>query len=210
MLRGRAREEFPVHGHQRRARLRRRHHLGRGIAFTRERRAQPGDVELCGEQLALRPLAVGLVHGGVELDQRIARLHALSVTHVDRTHHPDLERLDHLGAPARDDPARCRGDDVDRAERGPDERQAEQRDDGKTDRPSDRRRRRLDDLERGRQECELILATAVRPARPMTTSLRQCEWNENGAGGCQHCRITGGEVIQAYPRPDGTSESFWF
>ena len=62
---------------------------------------------------------LGVVHGRIELDQNVAGLDALPVTHVDRSHDTSLERLDHLGAAARNDLALGGRDDVDASERGP-------------------------------------------------------------------------------------------
>jgi hypothetical protein len=56
---------------------------------------------------------LGSVHGRVELDQNVAGPHGLPVAHVDGVNDTGLEWLDHLGAPARDDLARCGGHDVD-------------------------------------------------------------------------------------------------
>ena len=128
--------------------------------IVRERRAQSRDVELGGDEIALLALLVGLGHRRIELDQNVAGLDALSVANVDRANHAGLERLDHLGAAARNDLARRGGDDIDAAERGPHQRDAEQRDDRRPDRAADRRRRRLGDLECRRQEGEFVLAAA--------------------------------------------------
>ena len=87
-----------------------------------QRRAQPGHVELRRHQIALQVVALGGVHGRIELDQHVARLDALAVAHMDRAHDAGLERLDDLGAAGRDDLAGRGGDDVDRAEARPGER----------------------------------------------------------------------------------------
>ena len=55
----------------------------------------------------------------------------------------------------------------------PGERDAEQRDDGGADRAADRRRRRLDDLERGRQERELVAGAAARRCAERDLVLRR-------------------------------------
>ena len=70
-------------------------------------------------------LPLGLVDGGIEFDQHLARFDALAVTDPDGTYHAGLERLDHLGAAAGDDLSRRRGDDIDLAERRPSQCQAE-------------------------------------------------------------------------------------
>src|SRR5262249_56849838 len=108
------------------------------------------------DEIAAQMVALGLVHGRIELDQHLAGLDALPIAHMDRAHHSGLERLDDLGAPAGDDLSRCRRNDVDLAERRPYERQAEHGDDGYADGAANWRGRRLDDLERRRQERELV------------------------------------------------------
>ena len=72
-------------------------------------------------QVALQVPELGGVHGGIEFDQHVARLDALAVAHMDRTHHARLERLDDLGAAGGDDLARGHGHDVDRADARPGE-----------------------------------------------------------------------------------------
>ena len=96
---------------------------------------------------------------GIELDQDVAGLDALTVAHMDRTHHAGLERLDGLGAAARNDLARRDGDDVDRADTRPGQRSAEHGDEGERNGAADRRGRRFDDLECGRQKREFVLST---------------------------------------------------
>ena len=51
-------------------------------------------------------------------------------------------------------------DDIDMAESCPDQRQTEQRDDGRANRATNRRRRGLDDLQRRRQKGELVVFAA--------------------------------------------------
>ena len=104
--------------------------VGQRIVAAGKRRAQPRDVELLGEEIVLQMIAFGRVHGRIELDQHVAGLDRLPVVHMDGAHHPGLERLDDLGAAARHDFAGRRRDDVDRAPPGPDQRRAEQQDDG--------------------------------------------------------------------------------
>ena len=66
-----------------------------------------------------------------------------------------------LVRPLGNDLARRDGDDVDRARRRPDQRQAEQGDDASRDRRGRSARRRLDDLECRRQERELVPVAAL-------------------------------------------------
>src|SRR5216683_1203544 len=70
-------------------------------------------------------LALGRVHRRIELDQHLARLHRVAVMHMDRADDADLEGLDDLGPPARDDLARGGRDNVDGAEAGPGQGQHE-------------------------------------------------------------------------------------
>ena len=139
--------------------LGRRLELGERIVLSGQGRPQAGDVELSRHQIALQMPELGTAHGRIELDQDVAGLDALTVADMDRTHHAGLERLDDLGAAARNDLARRDGDDVDRADARPGQRSAEHGDDGERDRAADRRRRRFDDLERGRQKREFVLST---------------------------------------------------
>src|SRR5579871_6661280 len=105
---------------------------------------------------------VRVIDGGIELDENVARLHGLAVVNVDGAHHTDLDGLDDLAAAAGHDLAGGRGDDVDVSEARPGKRNAEEPDDGQRGGSADRGRRRLDDLERGAQELELIAAPAAR------------------------------------------------
>ena len=107
-----------------------------------------------------------------------------AVLHMDRAHHAGLERLDHLGPAGRDDLARRRGDDVDLAEAGPDERDARRtRHDGGGDGAAHRRGRRLDDLQRRRQEFELG-ARAGAPRR-----CGRATWRRVGSAGFMETRL---------------------
>jgi hypothetical protein len=147
---------------QRWVRIGGRREVGQRIVAAGERRAQPRDVELFGEQVVAQVIAFRRVHGRIKLDQHVASLDRLPVLHPNGAHHPGLERLDDLGAATRHDFSGRRRNDVDRAPPGPDQRRAEQQDDGDRDRAADRRRRRFHDLERGRQERQLFAAPLVR------------------------------------------------
>ena len=102
-----------------------------------------------------------LVHGGVELDQRLAGLDRLPVMHMDGANHAGLERLDQLGAAARDDLA------LREATMSTWPKQAQTSASANTAmmvRRSRGRRgdaRRFDDLERGRQKGELFAVAPV-------------------------------------------------
>ena len=103
-------------------------------------------------------VALGLVDGRVELDEDLPGGDGLAVLDMDGANHSGLERLDHLGAPAGHDLSGRGRDDIDMAEARPGERHAEHGDDGDADGVAERRRRRLHDLQGGRQERQLVLA----------------------------------------------------
>ena len=133
--------------------------LGGRIVLSGQGRTQPCDIELSRDEVALRMPELGPAHGRIELDKDVAGLDALAVTDMDRTHDAGLERLDGLGAAARNDLAGRDGDNVDRADARPGQRNAEHGDDRGRDGAADRRGRRLDDLERRRQKREFVLST---------------------------------------------------
>ena len=108
-----------------------RDEVRRMVVTDRKRRAQPRGVELLGEQIILEVVAFGGVDGRIELDQDVAGLNRLPVLHPDGADHAGFERLDDLGTPARHDLAGGRGHDVDGAPPGPQQRRAEQHDDGR-------------------------------------------------------------------------------
>ena len=69
---------------------------------------------------------VGIRHGGIELDQRLAGADALAVADqygVDDPRRAGLDQLDVVGG---DQLARCRGDDIDAAKDEPEQRDGEQ------------------------------------------------------------------------------------
>ncbi len=105
---------------------------------------------------------VGGVAGGIELDQQVAGLDRLAVAHMDGLDHPGLERLDHLVAAMDDDLARRGRHDVDLAEKRPRQADAEYQDDHRAERAADRRGRRLDDFQCGRQEFGFDAVAAAR------------------------------------------------
>ena len=107
-------------------------------------------------------LLLGRLHGGIELDENLAGLDALPVLNVDGAHNAGLERLDDLDAAAGNDLAGRRGDDIDMAEARPEQGQAEQAMMSHADCTPDRRRRRLDDFQRRRQEGKFVLRRVCR------------------------------------------------
>ena len=139
-------------------RARRRREFGRRIISAGERRTQPCDIELLGEKVIVQVITFRRIHGRIELDQHVAGLDRLSVLHPNGPHHACLERLDDLGAAARNDFSARRCNDVERACRGPDQRNAEKQYNGRSDRTADRRRRRFYYFKRRRQERQLFAA----------------------------------------------------
>ncbi len=107
-------------------------------------------------------IALGFVRGRIELDQHVTCPYRLPILHLDRTHHPGLERLDHLDPAARQDLSARGRNDVDAAPPGPDQRRTEQRNDDCTNRALDWRGRRFHDFKRRRQECQFIAAALLR------------------------------------------------
>jgi Na+-translocating ferredoxin:NAD+ oxidoreductase RnfC subunit len=92
---------------------------------------------LRGLQIALQMIGLALVDGGIELDQHIARTDALAVRDPDGAHDASLEGLDHLAVAGRYDLAGGGGHDVHMAQARPPQRQREQGDNGRPDRPTD-------------------------------------------------------------------------
>ena len=115
-----------------------RREVGHRIVPAGERRPQPRDVEMLGEEVVVQVIAFCSVNGRIELNQYVAGLDRLPVLHPNGAHHPSLERLDDLGATARHDFSGRRRNDVDRAPPGPEQRRAEQQDDGDPDCTADR------------------------------------------------------------------------
>ena len=155
------------------ARARRRLKLALRIVAVAQRRAQSCDVQLRGNEIASDMLLLRRRHGRIELDQDVTRLNALPIMNVNGAHDAGLERLYQLDAAAGDDFAGGGRDNIDMPEACPDQRQAEQRDEGCADGATDRRRRRLDDLQRRRQEGELVLFAAFSRRREGDDILRR-------------------------------------
>ena len=173
VLRNLAGQKLALHGDELRARACGRLEIDYRILGVRQRSPEPGNVELGRDQVALDMVALGKIHGGVELDEHVARLHRHAVAHVNGAHHSRLVRLNGLGATAGDDLAGCRGDDVDLAECRPSQREAEQGNDRHPDRPPRGRGRRLHYLQRGREKCDLIpIAAIARGKRNNPSGLR--------------------------------------
>ena len=84
-----------------------------GVGSAAQGSTQPGGTELRRGEVAAQVIALRLVHGRIKFDEYFAGVDALSIADMDRSHDPGLERLDHFGAPARDDFSRRRGDDID-------------------------------------------------------------------------------------------------
>ncbi len=99
-----------------------------------------------------RRVGAGGGRGGLELDQYVARADGLPIRHEDALNDTHFGRLDHLGFIRGDDLARCDGDEIDLADARPAEGKGERRDDGPHNGARQRRRRRLDELERRREE----------------------------------------------------------
>ncbi len=145
-----------------------------------EQRGQSHHIELVLEEIAAKPGLVGLVRGRVDLDEHIAGNNGLAIRDMDGPHHAGLERLDQLGPAGRDDPPRRGGDDIDMTDRGPGEREHQERDDGCGNAPADRRGRGLDDLQRRGQEFQLVAARARDAPRQ----------RDNGRGGLSGLHAT--------------------
>ena len=125
-----------------------------------KRSGEPGSVEPRRDEVALDMIALGEVHGGIELDENVTGLDGHAIAHVNGAHNSRLERLDGLGAAAGDDLAGRGSHDVDLAECGPAQREAEEGDDRHPDRPPGRRGRRLHDLQRSGEKGKLIPVAA--------------------------------------------------
>ena len=162
-LRDLAGEEMALSGHQRPVRFLGRLELRDRIGRVREKGTQPRRVETRRHQIGLGARPLGDTDGRIKLDQYLARLDRLAILDVDRPYDAALQRLEGLGTAARDDLALRDGDDVDPAERRPQDRDEEDHNDEAADRPADRRWRCLDDLERRRQERELVGTTPGGP-----------------------------------------------
>ncbi len=81
--------------------------------------AQTCSFEPRRHQVALHVAKLSLGHRRIEFDENLAGFDALPVSHMDCANDASLERLNDLGATARNDPARRRGDDIGLAEARP-------------------------------------------------------------------------------------------
>ena len=160
MFRGLIDQELPLHRNQRWACLTRRIKVGKRIAAIRERCSHACSVKPRRDEVAPQMITFGFVHRWVEFDQNIAGFD-VSVTDVDGAHDPGLKGLHDLGAVTRDDLARRGGDDINLAQAGPSQSQAENASDRHCDAPAQWRRRRLHDLERRGQEGDLLAVAAI-------------------------------------------------
>ena len=109
-------QELPLNGDLRGGGAWRRLEAAQGIGVPAQGRLDPGDIELGADQIVLRMLQLGFIHGGVEFDQNVSRLDALAVANMDGPDHAGLERLDDLGTAGGNDLSGRRGDDVQFAE----------------------------------------------------------------------------------------------
>ena len=105
------------------------------------------------QRLALaRRIGAGCGRGRFELDQHLAGTDGLPIRHEDALDDAHLGRLDQLGSVRRDDLARRDRHEIDLADARPADGEAKRRDDRPEHRARQRRRRRLDELERRGQE----------------------------------------------------------
>jgi hypothetical protein len=161
MFRGLIDQELPLHRNEHWACLSRRIKGGKRIAAIRQRCSQACGVQPRRDEVAPQMMAFGFVHRWVEFDQNIAGFDGLSVTDMDGAHDPGLKGLHDLGAVTRDDLARRGGDDINPAQGGPSQRQAENASNCHCDGPSQWRGRHLHDLERRGQEGDLFAIPAI-------------------------------------------------
>ena len=87
-------------------------------------------------------------------------MHHLAVVDMYRRDRAGLQRLDHLAAARRDDPAAGGGHHIHLAEAGPADRAEKQRHQAQHSHPGQGRRRSLHNLQRRGQEVELLAGTA--------------------------------------------------
>src|SRR5262245_26981140 len=104
---------------------------------------------------------LGTAHGRIELEKNVASIYLLTIADMDATHDARLERLDCLGAAARNDLAGRHGDNVERANARPGQRNAEHGYDGESDGAANRRGGSFDNFKCGRQELELVLSAIL-------------------------------------------------
>src|SRR5262249_62277740 len=93
--------------------------LGNRIGITAQCGVQTSGVELRRGKVAAQMVAFGLVHCRIKLDQDLPGPDALSVTNMDSSYYPRLERLASFGAPARDGFSRRRAAAGARPQRAP-------------------------------------------------------------------------------------------
>ena len=119
---------------------------------AQERGLAAQDFRPRGSKLRARAFRVGQGRRAVELDQHVARLHERAVADANGLDLAGFQRLDDLDLSRRLKLALRGGDDVDAAEIGPGEGGDDEGADDPQEGDMDRRRRRLQDLERGREE----------------------------------------------------------
>ena len=108
-------------------------------------------------------VAVGRIRRRIQLDQYVIGSHTVSIGNSDPFHHADLERLDELDLARRNDPPVGGGDDVDVAERRPENADDQQQSDRGHHDPACRRHGRFDDLQRRREKFTLRRQPTWRP-----------------------------------------------
>src|ERR1700733_10009958 len=108
----------------------RRVESGEWVIALGERRAEPGNVELGGDEVSLDTVPLSRRHRRIEFDQAFAGAYLLAVMDKDGPHDAGFQRLDQLGSAAGNDLSVGRDKDVDFAGRRPGQRDAEEGNDG--------------------------------------------------------------------------------
>src|SRR5687768_15226048 len=98
------------------------------------------------------PFLIGVIYGRIQIDQHVATLHKLPVTNMNRCDDPTLQWLNDFAVAAGNDLALRNRHHIKLAKYRPDDRRDEHRHDGPTDRATDWRRRRVLNLQDGRQK----------------------------------------------------------
>lgn len=153
---------------------------------------QPRHIEPRPQQVMADPVAIRQAGGAIEFDQDISGLDAVAIPDIDRRHHAGLQRLDHLDAADRHDLSLRGGDDVDASEGRPGQRDDEECNHRSGDGASRRGRRRLDDLQCGRQECTFGAAHPRLTPQRHHIAVRRV---------CFHCCLS--RLHEALPACDG-------
>ena len=120
------------------------------IFHIRQPSLQPGNFQLGRDQIGSQMVTIGFVDGRIKFDQYVASFDLLSIMNMDGTYHPHFKRLDDFGSPRCNDLSGRGSNNIDVAERLPTLQETEYCNDGRGDRASGRRGRRLDDFQRRR------------------------------------------------------------